>query len=232
VPLNLVGDYAGGGLHAAFAIVTALLAREKTGAGQFVDVAMVDGVVSLLGWEASLLFAGGGVPEWGNTPLTGSVPCGSVYEAKDGMVSLGCFEVKFWENLCRALGRDDLIPYQYAAGETKEWVDSQLTAIFRTKTKQEWFRELGPADVPVTPVNDLAETLSDPQVLHRRMVVEVEHPRLGMVRQVGIPTKFSATPGGIRSFSPLPGQHTDEILQSLGRSGDEVRRLRELGAVG
>jgi crotonobetainyl-CoA:carnitine CoA-transferase CaiB-like acyl-CoA transferase len=94
VPLNLVGDYAGGGLQAAFAIVVALLARGKTYEGQFVDVAMVDGVVSLLSWEASVFFAGGGAPSWGDTPLTGSVPCNCVYKTKGGgFISLGCLEV-------------------------------------------------------------------------------------------------------------------------------------------
>ncbi len=233
VPLNMVGDYAGGGLQAAFGIVTALLARGTTGRGQFVDVAMVDGAVSLLTWEASLVFAGGAVPKWGETPLTGSVPCGSVFEARDGgLISLGCFEAKFWENLCRALDREDLIPYQYAGGADREKVTSELTAIFRTKTKGEWFRLLGPKDIPITPVNELDEVLADPQVLHRRMVVEVDHPKLGKVKQVGIGLKFSDTPGEIRCTAPLQGQHTDEILRGLGRSEDEIAKLKDVGAIG
>jgi len=233
VPLNMVGDYAGGGLQAAFGIVTALLARGTTGRGQFVDVAMVDGAVSLLTWEASLVFAGGAVPKWGETPLTGGVPCGSVFEARDGgLISLGCFEAKFWENLCRALDREDLIPYQYAGGADREKVTSELTAIFRTRTKDEWFRLLGPKDIPITPVNELDEVLADPQVLHRRMVVEVDHPKLGKVKQVGISLKFSDTPGEIRCTAPLQGQHTDEILRGLGRSEDEIAKLKEMGAVG
>ncbi|MEE8374538.1 MAG: CaiB/BaiF CoA-transferase family protein [Dehalococcoidia bacterium] len=233
VPLNMVGDYAGGGLQAAFGIVTALLARGTTGRGQFVDVAMVDGAVSLLTWEASLVFAGGAVPKWGETPLTGSVPCGSVFEARDGgLISLGCFEAKFWENLCRALDREDLIPYQYAGGADREKVTSELTAIFRTKTKDEWFRLLGPKDIPITPVNELDEVLADPQVLHRRMVVEVDHPKLGKVKQVGIGLKFSDTPGEIRCTAPLQGQHTEEILRGLGRSEDEIAKLKDVGAIG
>ena len=233
VPLNMVGDYAGGGLQAAFGIVTALLARGTTGRGQFVDVAMVDGAVSLLTWEASLVFAGGAVPKWGETPLTGGVPCGSVFEARDGgLISLGCFEAKFWENLCRALDREDLIPYQYAGGADREKVTSELTAIFRTRTKDEWFRLLGPKDIPITPVNELDEVLADPHVLHRGMVVDVDHPKLGKVKQVGIGLKFSDTPGEIRCTAPLQGQHTDEILRGLGRSEDEIAKLKEMGAVG
>ena len=231
LPLNLVGDYAGGGLQAAFAITAALFARQTGGSGQFVDIAMVDGVVSFLSWEASLFFAGGGVPRWGDTPLTGSIPCGHVYETKDGgYVSLGCYEVKFWENLCRSLEREDLIPYQFATGEKKQEVVAELTAIFRTRTKDEWFRLLSPGDIPITPVYDLDEVFADPQVLHRRMVVDVEHPEIGKVKHVGIPAKFSRTPGEIRSTAPLPGQHTNEILARLGYSEERIGELRGMGA--
>ncbi len=233
VPLNMLGDYAGGGLQAAFGIVSGLLARDRTGRGQLIDIAMVDGVVSLLSWEASVFFAGGGVPKWGETPLTGGVPCGCVYKAKDGgFISLGCFEVKFWENLCRALEREDLIPYQFAQGDEKEDVMAQLEQIFLTKTKEEWFQLLSPKDIPITPVLELDEVFSDPQVVHRQMVVEVNHPKLGKVKQVGIGTKFSETPGEIRNTAPLPGQHTEEILAELGYSGGEIARLRKTGAIG
>jgi crotonobetainyl-CoA:carnitine CoA-transferase CaiB-like acyl-CoA transferase len=233
IPLNMLGDYSGGGLQAAFGIVVALLARGTTGTGQFVDIAMVDGVVSLLSWEASLLFAGGGVPKWGETPLTGAIPCGYVYETKDGgYVSIGCFEAKFWENLCRALEREDLIPYQFTTGNEKEKVASQLRQIFLTKTKEEWFQLLSSKDIPITPVHELDEVFSDPQILHRRMVVEVDHPKLGKVKQVGIGIKFSETPGEIRSTAPLPGQHTEEILVDLGYSKDAIDSMKGTGAIG
>jgi len=233
VPLNLLGDYAGGGLQAAFGIVVAVLARERMGKGQFIDVAMVDGVISLLAWEASVFFAGGVVPKWGHTPLTGAIPCYYVYEAKDGgHISIGCTEVKSWENLCRALGREDLIPYQFAGGNQKEEVASQLGQIFLTKTKDEWFQLLGPKDISIAPVLNFDEVFSDPHVLHRQMVVEVDHPKLGKVKQVGIGVKFSQTPGEIRNTAPLPGQHTEEVLIDLGYSQDDIDRLREIGAIG
>ncbi len=233
VPLNMLGDYAGGGLQAAFAIVTALFARGKTGTGQMIDIAMVDGVVSLLSWEASVFFAGGRTPKWGETPLTGGVPCGCVFPTKGGgFVSLGCFEVKFWENLCRELGREDLIPCQFAVGDEKERVVSQLTEVFLTRTKEEWFRLLGPKEIPITPVLELDEVFSDPQVLHREMVVEIDHPRLGKVKHPGIGIKFSETPGEIRDVAPLPGQHTGDILADLGYTTDDITKLREAGAAG
>lgn len=232
VPLNMLGDYSGGGFLAALSIAVALLARVTTGKGQFVDVAMVDGVVSLLSWEASLFFAGGGTPRWGDTPLTGGIPCYYVYEAKDGgHVSIGCAEVKFWESLCRALDREDLIPYQFATGDEKEWVASQLREIFLTKSRDEWFHLLKDKNIPITPVYELDEVFTDPQVKHRQMVTEFDHPKLGKVKQTGICAKFSDTPGEIRSTAPLPGQHTDEILTQLGRSRDDIERLRRIEAV-
>jgi crotonobetainyl-CoA:carnitine CoA-transferase CaiB-like acyl-CoA transferase len=233
VPLNMLGDYAGGGLQAAFAVVTALFARGTTGRGQHLDVAMVDGVISLLSWEASVFFGGGGTPKWGDTPLTGGVPCGCVFATRDGgFISLGCFEVKFWENLCRELDREDLIPYQYAAGDEREYVMSELAGVFAARTKEEWFRLLGPKEIPITPVLELDEVFSDPQVRHRQMVVEIDHPRLGKVKHPGIGVKMSETPGEIRGLAPLPGQHTDEILADLGYAADRIAELRDSCAVG
>lgn len=233
VPLNLLGDYAGGGLQAAFAIAVALHARERTGRGQFIDVAMVDGVISLLAWEASVFFAGGGVPKWGDTPLTGAMPCYYVYGTKGGEhIAIGCTEVESWHNLCRALEREDLIPYQFAAGKEKEEVVSQLGQIFLTKTRDEWFQLLAPKDISIAPVLNFDEVFSDPHVLHRRMVLEVDHPKLGKVKQVGIGVKFSETPGEIRNTAPLPGQHTEEILKELGYSQDDIYGLSDIGAIG
>jgi crotonobetainyl-CoA:carnitine CoA-transferase CaiB-like acyl-CoA transferase len=233
VPLNLIADYAAGGQQAAFAIVVALLARERTGEGQYIDVAMVDGTVALLGWEASQFFAAGDVPRWGETVLTGAVPCNSVYATKGGgFVSIGCFEVWSWEALCRELGREDFIPLQFATGAEKDRVYADLTGIFMTKTKEEWFEQLRNKSVNIAPVLELDEVLRDPHVRHRKMVIEVDHPKLGKVKQVGIAPKFSKTPGEVKHTGPLPGQHTEEILAGLGYSSYEIDWLREKGALG
>ncbi len=233
VPLNLIGDYAAGGQQAAFAIVLALFARERTGEGQYIDVAMVDGAVSLLAWEISQYFTGGRVPTWGETVLTGAVPCNSVYPTKDGgFISIGCFETWSWQNLCRELERDDLVPLQFATGAQKDEVHAQLSEIFRTRTKEEWFGRLRDRGVNVSPVLELDEVVGDPHVVHRRMVIDVDHPKLGKVRQVGIAPKLRGTPGEVRCTGPLRGQHTEEILAELGYSADEIDRLSEKGALG
>jgi len=232
IPSNLVADYAAGGMNAAIGILAALIAREKTGKGQYVDIGMADGVVSLMASSLSRYFETDEVPKRGNELLTGGVPFYSVYETKDGKyVSIGCLEPWFYENLCRALGREDFIPYQGAIGEKREEIFSAFREIFRTKTRDEWFDYLSQWDICVGKVYLLDELATDPQLIHRNMILELDHPELGKVKQPGISVKLSQTPGSIRSFGPLLGQHTEEVLLELGYSKKRIEELREQGAI-
>ena len=232
IPLNLLADFAGGGLHAAFAIVVALLARGRTGRGQFIDIAMTDGVVSLLTAVAGGLFANGVVPRRGEHPLNGGVPHFNVYETSDGKwLSVGAIEPWFYANLCRVMGREDFIPLQHDHGRHTE-IHAYFGQQFKTKTRDEWFRLLTEVDICAAPVYELDEVFDDPHNRARGMVVEVPHAKLGKVRQVGIAAKFSDTPGAIRHTAPTVGLHTDEVLRSLGFSSEEVAHLRRAGAVG
>jgi len=233
IPSNLVADYAAGGMNAAIGILAALIAREKTGKGQYVDIGMADGVVSLMASSLSRYFETDEVPKRGNELLTGGVPFYSVYETKDGKyVSIGCLEPWFYENLCRALGREDFIPYQGAIGEKREEIFSAFREIFRTKTRDEWFDYLSQWDICVGKVYLLDELATDPQLIHRNMILELDHPELGKVKQPGISVKLSQTPGSIRSFGPILGQHTEEVLLELGYSKKRIEELREQGAIG
>jgi len=232
IPLNLVGDYAGGTLHAVIGILLALIAREHTGKGQQVDISMTDGVVSLLAAVISDYFFSGSVPKRGQDLLGGGAPCYNVYETKDGdYISLGCLEPWFWENLCRALGREDFIPHQWDDARRGGML-SYFREIFLTKPRDEWFEELRGKDIPVAKVYTLDEVFADPQVLHRQMMVEVEHPLKGKIKQVGIAIKLSDTPGKIRSLAPFFGEHTDEVLLGLGYSAKEIEELRQAGIIG
>ena len=231
IPMNVLADFAGGGLHAAFAILAAIVARERTGRGQYVDIAMSDGVLYLLASAISGLIASGNVPERGATALNGALPHYNVYQCADGgWISVGSLEPHFWANLCRALGREDLIPHQYSR-EKRDEVFDYFRVTFRTKTRDEWFEALKQSDICAAPVYGLDEALNDPQNLARGMVIEVEHPTLGKIKQVGIGPKLSETPGRVRSTAPLPGQHTDDVLESAGYSASEVAALREKGVV-
>jgi crotonobetainyl-CoA:carnitine CoA-transferase CaiB-like acyl-CoA transferase len=232
IPLNVIADFAAGGLHAAYAILAALLARQRTGRGQHLDIAMSDGVMYLLTLAITQHLATGEVPRPGETLLNGGVPFYNVYQTKDGRwISVGSLEPHFFANLCRAMGREDFIPLQYDAARREE-VFAYFRETFRTKTRDEWFQVLRETDICVAPVYSLDEALADPHNQHRGMVMEIEHPTLGKVRQVGIGTKLSDTPGAVRSPAPRPGQHTDQVLADLGYDAERIAALREAGAIG
>lgn len=231
VPTNIIADYAAGGMHAAIGILAALLARERTGKGQHVDIAMLDGVVSLMHAEAASYFSTGQIPGLGHILMFSGAPHYGVYETKDGKyVSLGALEPWFYENLCRALGREDFIPYEWSPEKWDE-ISSTFRQIFLTKTRDEWVELLRQTDTCVAPVYSLDEVFSDPQVLHRKMVVELEDPKFGKAKQVGISIKLSDTPGAIRRVAPRPGEHTEQLLADLGYTEAEIGKLRQSGAV-
>jgi len=231
VPINLLADYAGGGLHAAFAIVTALYARQSTGEGQYLDLSFTDGVLSLMAGTFVYYLTTGELPRPGRHMLTGGAPYYAVYEASDGRyISIGCVEPWFFANLCRALACEEFIPHQENSERYPEMF-AAFRAKFKTKTRDEWIDLLRPQEVCIAPVHTLDEVLQDPQLRHRGMVVDLEHPDRGKATQVGIAAKLSATPGAVRSFAPAKGQHTDEVLMALGYAEGEVHRLRSEGVV-
>ena len=232
IPLNLLGDYCGGGLMAATGILAALLARVKTGRGQFVDIAMCDGVASFLSAYICGHLLTDMIPKPGGVGRYTEDPFYHVYETKDGKyISLGCREPKIVRNLCRVLGREDLVTAQEAGEQKGKEAFSYFRNVFLSRTRDEWFDLLSQEEVSVSKVNSLDEVLTDAQLLHRDMVIEFDHPREGKVKQVGIPIKLSQTPGSIRKLGPLPGQHTDETLLSLGYTQETISVLRKTGAV-
>ncbi|HEY78394.1 MAG TPA: CoA transferase [Dehalococcoidia bacterium] len=233
LPGNFLADMAGAGLHSVIGILLAISARERTGQGQFVDIAYVDTVMSLTTMETINYFFTGQVPRRGETPANGGAPWANVYKCQDGeYIALGCGEPHLWADLCHALGREDLLPYQSPPPEERDRVISSLAETFLTKTRDEWasfFKEKGIAGTPVLYLN---ETFTDPQVLHRHMLIEVEHPKLGKVRQIGIPIKLSETPGQVKSLGVVANSDTEEILSSLGYTKYDVEEIRQRGALG
>lgn len=231
IPMNIIADFAGGGMHAAFGILAALMARERTGRGQYVDIAMSDGVLYLLASLVGNVLMGGPSPSRGATVLNGSVPHYNVYECSDGgWISLGSLEPHFFVNLCKTLGREDFIPHQYDSAKRDE-IATFFRDTFRTKPRDEWFNILSQTDICAGPVYSLAEALKDPHNLARQMVIEVDHPTLGKVKQVGIGAKLSDTPGSVRSTAPIAGQHTDDVLASIGFDAAAIAAMRERGVV-
>jgi len=232
IPAAQIADIGAGGMMATIGILIALVNRRKTGRGQYIDISMLDGVVSWLSMLASKYFVDGEIPERGGMMLNGQFPCYRVYRTKDDKyISIGALEAKFWENLCRALGREDLAPHQYATGAQGDEVVSQLEKIFLTKTRDEWMEYLEDFEISHGPVYDFRETFSDPQVLHREMVLEVDHPTEGRIKQVGFPIKLSATPGRVRLPSPGYGEHTREVLEELGYTEGDIEALEKSGVI-
>ena len=229
IPANLLGDYAGGGMHAAIGILTALLARERTGRGQFVDISMTDGIVNLLAAALGESYGSGEFVRRGRHRLTGGLPQYNVYECADGRyLSIGANEPWFFDNFCNAIDRSDLAGSQADPSRRQEVFDAFRDAI-KTKSRDDWFEQLKDKDVCVAPVYELDEIERDPQLRAREMIVDLPHPEFGTVTQVGISVKLSETPGSIRSFAPRRGEHTDEVLREAGLSDDEVAALRASG---
>lgn len=241
IPLNIVADYAGASMHGALGIMFALFARQQTGKGQLVDVSYLDTTVALLAATPNVrdYFSEGIEPGRGKGVFAGDYAYYGVYEAKDGKsVTIACTEPWLWENFCDVVERPDLKAFAMQAGDfAKEAGEKhakareELAPIFRTKTQAEWFDLLAESNVCVGKVYDVPEVFEDPQVRHRQMVLELEHPEVGTVSQSGVPIKLSDTPGGFRHFAPSIGEHVDETLASIGYSAQEIASLRDAGVV-
>ncbi|MBI2887855.1 MAG: CoA transferase [Chloroflexi bacterium] len=230
-PSNLVGDFAAGGQQAAIGILMALLVRERTGRGQYLDVAMADGVVALMAMAYSDYFASGYVPEVGETRLTGRAPYYQAYRTLDGKyISVGCNESWFYENLCRLLELEEYIPHQSSVERWPE-IRERFQQRFLTRTRDEWWRLFQERDICGAPVYSLEEARADPQLTERGAFLELSHPVLGVIPQVGIATRLSETPGAVRSFAPKVGEHTDALLAELGYGAARIQELRDMGAI-
>ncbi len=232
MPLNLVADFGGGGLLLAFAVLLAVQARERTGRGQDIDLAMSDGVTSLLSMQISRMFnVEKPPPPRGEHPLGGGRCFYNVYQCADGKwISVGAIEAYFFEALCRGLGHEGFIPHQHDDDRQQEMMDA-FAATFRTRPRDEWFALLGEADACLTPVLDLDEMAADPHVRDRGLVETIEDPEAGTVEQVGVAPRLLGTPGEVRLPSARLGEHTDDVLGSLGLDVARIAELRERGVV-
>ena len=232
IPLNVLADFAGGGMHGALAVMAALIARQTTGRGQHVDVAMTDGVMYMMATWFRIVFAGEPSPQRGSTLLSGVVPQYNVYETKDGKwLSIGALETKFWENLCRVMETPQFTDRPMDPSMFPE-AKKVFSEKFKTKTRDEWIKILMSVEICAAPIYDLAEAAKDPHNIARGMVTELHHPKAGPIRHVGIGPKFSDTPGAVRKLAPHEGEHTQSVLTGLGYTPEEIDGLRKAGVVG
>lgn len=221
-----------GAMLAAFCIVAALYARQKSGRGQYIDVSMLEGALSWLSMHAGKFFADGENPAPASTDLNGAIPCYNVYRTKDGRyMALGALEPVFWSAFCKTVGREDLIGEQFARGEKGRLVRQELEAIFATKTRDEWVELLREVDCCCEPVNNFEEVFADLQVEYRRAIKTINHPKAGEIRVLDFPARLSQTPAEAKTAPPLLGEHTAAILGQLGYEEKELEELARAGII-
>jgi alpha-methylacyl-CoA racemase len=236
-PAGQIADIGGGSLMAAFGILAALRERDGcpgqpgSGEGQVVDVSMADGALSWLAMVAGAYLADGAVPRRGEQQLAGSLVCYRPYECKDGWVTLGALEPKFWQAWCRGVGREDLIERQFEKPGSE--AHAQVQEVFMGRTRAEWEQFASEHECCLEPMLELDEALDSTLVREREMVVEIDQPGAAVpVRQLGIPVKLGRTPGAhARLPGPALGEHTEEVLREAGLSQEEIAALLESGAV-
>jgi formyl-CoA transferase len=224
------------GVYASGAITSALLWRERSGRGQYLDISLLDVQVSGLANIASnYLVANKEAKRWG-TAHESIIPY-QVFQTKDRPIAIAVANHKLWENFCKAVGReewadDPRFESNPKRVENRETLLPLIDEMFSQKTCDEWMEILVKAAIPCGPVNNMEHLFSDPQVQHRDMIAEVPHPTIGTLRLAGIPIKYSETPGTIRHHPPLLGEHTDGILTDLlNYSTEQIETLKKQGAV-
>jgi crotonobetainyl-CoA:carnitine CoA-transferase CaiB-like acyl-CoA transferase len=230
LPRTVLGDFAAGGMCAVIGILAALMAREKSSRGQFIDVSMTDAMVELMMTVLLPALLDEVVSEKGESTATGEKPRPwyNVYETKDRKyISVGSVEPWFYTNLCRLLGREDFIDQQYAEGEKREEIHRYFKDTFLSKTRDEWLEILRKEDTCVAPVYTPEEVVADPHLKARKMITELDHPTMGRAKQIGSMIKLSESELQARSWSQRFGQHTDEILMGLGYIQEQIEELRK-----
>ncbi len=224
-----------GGLNAAFAIMAALYHRQRTGEGQFVDVAMLDSIMPLMGWVAANLLIGGQQPQLcGNDNFT-AAPSGT-FRTRDGYVNIAANKQEQWEAVCAELGVPELVrDPRFRERDTRKKNRKALTPLLEAKLAErptaEWVERLNARDVPSGAILGLEEALAQPQVRHRGALQLVAVDGLGDITVFGMTAKFCATPGGVTAPPPRLGAHTDAVLGELGVPAAELAGLRAKGVI-
>src|SRR5713226_4728472 len=227
-PLNLIGDFGGGALYLAFGVVAGLLEAQKSGKGQVIDAAMVDGAASLMTAIYGMHGAGIWSDERGANMLDTGAHYYDVYETRDAKhISIGSIEKKFYEELLRLSGlqNEELAPQN----DRKSWpqMKERVAALFKTKTRDEWCKIMEGSDICFAPVLSMAEAPNHPHNKLRGTFVE----RDGVTQPTPAP-RFSRTPGAIQGPPAKPGEHTETALRDWGFSAPDLERLRACGAIG
>lgn len=231
LPGATIADGAAGGMHAALAIVAALFARSRSGAGRHLDVSVADGVLSLMALFVDQHLATGAEPAPGHDLLTGRYACYDVYATRDGKwLAVGAIEPHFWSNLCRALGLERWIAHQ-TDDAAQDAIRADLQAAFATRDRDEWTAALAPADTCVAPVLEVAELAREPHFVARGAFAEAKDAQHGAFRQLAPVLAGQARPAGPVRVRPAGETDTDRLLAEAGLAAAEIEALRRAGVI-
>jgi alpha-methylacyl-CoA racemase len=227
-PINLVGDFGGGGMLMAFGVVCGIVEAQRSGKGQVIDVAMVDGSALLMTMMWGFAKIGFWNEQLGVNVLDTGAPFYDTYETADGkFIALGALEGQFYAELIQRLGLDDVDVAAQMDRTGWDALRARFTALFKTKTRAEWDEILRGSDACYAPVLTMSEAANDEHIKARSTIIE----RDGVAQPAPAP-RFSRTAPEIERSSPWPGQHTDEALADWGFDAAEIPKLRDVGAIG
>lgn len=224
------------GIYAVIGIMGALLTRGRTGEGQFIDVSLLESQITWLSYFAGNYFATGERPARRGNAHPTIVPY-DIFKARDTHFMVAVGSEKLWRQFCEILGLADSVMNdpRFAINADRlahrDEIVALLSDIFVQRDAVEWIEMLEGAGIPCGPINAIDETIADPQVIARGVIVELEHPAIGIVRSIANPVRSSASQVAYRRYPPRLGEHTEEILLNLGKTGEEIIALREAGAV-
>ena len=217
------------GLFCAIAILSAVVARERTGRGQRIDTSLFEAALALSIWETAELWGTGRAPQ----PLGSAHRLSAPYQAlrtADGYITVGANNQRLWTRLCEAIGRPELTADErFATNDVRmanrEALEAELESTLAARSTDDWVAVLSEAGVPCGPIHDYRQVFDDPHTQAREMEVRIDHPVEGPMSALGIPVKLSETPGAVRRPAPLLGEHSEEILRDAGFAPEEIAAL-------